>query len=96
MTYWCTANSNLAYFIELTTAFECQKQLLMSSIPNLGGRESLAIAVTAKISESYLDLQFAFPKFKEDWCQTRLQLYCGAEFGTSPFVLFPNSAPQRR
>ena len=43
--YWCTANSNLAYFIELTTGYECQKQLLMSSISNLGGRESLEIAV---------------------------------------------------
>ena len=43
--YWCDANSNLVYFIELTTALECQKQLLMSSISNLGGRESLEIAV---------------------------------------------------
>ena len=43
--YWCAANSNLAYFIELTTALECQKQLLMSSISNLGGRESVEIAV---------------------------------------------------
>ena len=43
--YWCTANSNLAYFIELTTAHECQKQLLMSSISNSGSRESLEIAV---------------------------------------------------
>ena len=43
--YWCAVNSNLAYFIELTTALECQKQLLMSSISNLGGRESLEIAV---------------------------------------------------
>ena len=32
MKYWCDANSNLVYFIELTTA--------------LGGRESLEIAVT--------------------------------------------------
>ena len=46
MKYWCAANSNLAYFIELTTALECQKQFLMSSISNLGGRESLEIAVT--------------------------------------------------
>ena len=46
MKFWCTANSNLAYFIELTTAHECQKQLLMSSISNLGGRESLEIAVS--------------------------------------------------
>ena len=45
MKYWCAANSNLAYFIELTTALEGQKQLLMSSISNLGGRESLEIAV---------------------------------------------------
>ena len=45
MKYWCAANSNLAYFTELTTALECQKQLLMSSISNLGGRESLEIAV---------------------------------------------------
>ena len=43
--YWCAANSNLAYFIELTTTLECQKQLLMSSISNLGGRESREIAV---------------------------------------------------
>ena len=42
--YCCAANSNLAYF-ELTNALECQKQLLMSSISNLGGRESLEIAV---------------------------------------------------
>ena len=35
----------MAYFIELTTALECQKQLLMSSISNLDGRESLEIAV---------------------------------------------------
>ena len=34
--YWCAANSNLAYFNELTTTLECQKQLLMSSISNLG------------------------------------------------------------
>ena len=46
MKYWCDANSNLVYFIELTTALECQKQLLMSSISNLGGRESLEIAVS--------------------------------------------------
>ena len=31
--------------IELTTALECQKQLLMSGISNLGGHESLEIAV---------------------------------------------------
>ena len=41
----CEINSNFAYFIKLTTALECQKQLLMSSISNLGGRESLEIAV---------------------------------------------------
>ena len=46
MKYRCTANSNFAYFIKLTTALECQKQLLMSSISNLGGRESLETAVT--------------------------------------------------
>ena len=34
--------------IELATALKCQKQLLMSSISNLGGRESLEIAVKAK------------------------------------------------
>ena len=45
MKYWSAANLGLAYFIELTTALECQKQLLMSSISNLGGRESLEIAV---------------------------------------------------
>ena len=44
--YWCVANSNLAYFIELTTTLECQKQLLMSSISNLGCRKSREIAVT--------------------------------------------------
>ena len=43
--YWCAANSNVVYFFELTTALECQKQLLMSSLSNLGGRESLEIAV---------------------------------------------------
>ena len=43
--YWCLANLNLAYFIESTTAVECQKQLLMSNISNLGGRESLETAV---------------------------------------------------
>ena len=37
-----------------------------------------------------------FRSSKEDWCRTRLQWYCWAEFGTSPFVLFPNSAPQCR
>ena len=36
--------------IELTTALECQKQLLMSSISNLGGRESLEIAVASEIT----------------------------------------------
>ena len=46
----CAAISNLAYFInELTTALKCQKQLLMSSISNLGGRESLEIAVTGAL-----------------------------------------------
>ena len=45
MKYWCPANSNLAYFIEFTTTLESQKQLLMSSILNLGGRESREIAV---------------------------------------------------
>ena len=45
MKYWCAANLNLVYFIELTTALECQKQLLMSSILNLCGRESLENAV---------------------------------------------------
>ena len=44
--YWCAANSNLAHFIELTTTLECQKQLLMSSISNLGGRESREIPVS--------------------------------------------------
>ena len=48
------ANSNLAYFIELTTALECQKQLLMSSISNLGGRESLEIAVIVSYTNIYL------------------------------------------
>ena len=45
MKYWCAANSNLAYFIEFTTTLESQKQLLMSSILNLDGRESREIAV---------------------------------------------------
>ena len=40
--YWCTANSNLAYF-ELTNALECHA--FTSGISNLGGRESLEIAV---------------------------------------------------
>ena len=31
--------------IELTTALECQQQLFMSGISNLGGRESPEIAV---------------------------------------------------
>ena len=31
--------------VELTTALECQKQILMSSISNLRGRESFEIAV---------------------------------------------------
>ena len=52
MKYWCAANSNLTYFIELTTALECQKQLLMSSISNLGGRESLEIAVIHRNNSS--------------------------------------------
>ena len=43
--YCSAANLNLANFIQLTTALECQKQLLMSSISNLGGRKSLEIAV---------------------------------------------------
>ena len=34
---------------ELATALKCQKQLLMSSISNLGGRESLEIAVSRAI-----------------------------------------------
>ena len=52
--YMFAANSNLAYFIELTTALECQKQLLMSSISNLGGRESLEIAVIVSYTNIYL------------------------------------------
>ena len=52
MKYWCAANSNLAYSIELTTELECQKQLLMSSISNLGGRESLEIAVICRLDTS--------------------------------------------
>ena len=36
--------------IELATALECQKQLLMSSISNLGRRESLEIAVNVEYS----------------------------------------------
>ena len=43
--YWCAGNSNLAYFIELMTVLEYQKQLLMSCISNLGGHESFEIAV---------------------------------------------------
>ena len=33
----------MIFVIELATALECQKQLLMSSISNLGGRKSLLI-----------------------------------------------------
>ena len=43
--------------IELATALECLKQLLMSSISNLGGRQSLEIAVT--ISSRFSILQFS-------------------------------------
>ena len=53
MKYCCTANSNLAYFGELTTALECPKQLLMSSISNLSGRESLEIAVIDVYSDIF-------------------------------------------
>ena len=35
-----------------------------------------------------------FRSSKKDWGLTHLQSYCAAEFGTSPFVLFPNSASQ--
>ena len=59
--YWCATNSNLAYFIELTTALECQKQLLMSSISNLGGRESLEIAVN--LIDSNCDVGESCPWF---------------------------------
>ena len=58
--YWCTANSNLAYFMELTTALECQKQLLMSCISNLGGRKSLEIAV--KETQNGPDINNVFTK----------------------------------
>ena len=58
--YWCAANSNLAYFIELTTTLECQKQLLMSSFSNFGGRESREIAVT-KISLAQCLRSCVFP-----------------------------------
>ena len=54
MKYWCATNSTLAYFIELTTVVECQKQLLMSSISNLGGRESLEIAVSEPETNIFL------------------------------------------
>ena len=35
--------------IELSTALKCQKQLLMSSISNLGSRESPEIALTLSL-----------------------------------------------
>ena len=38
--------------IELATALECQKQLLMSGISNSSGRESLEIAVKIKLAIS--------------------------------------------
>ena len=53
--YWCAVNSNLVYFIcdviELATALECQRQLLMSTISNLGGRKSLEIALNTADSK---------------------------------------------
>ena len=45
-----TENIFICDVIELTTALECQKQLLMSSISNLGGRKSLEIAVIILMS----------------------------------------------
>ena len=56
---WCAANSNLAYSIELTIALECQKQLLMSSISNLGGYESLEIAVKKIIDKQKLSIKLS-------------------------------------
>ena len=66
MKYWCATNSNLAYFIELTTALECQKQLLMSSISNLGGRESLEIAVNNWVIQEFLLVDFAKTQYTRD------------------------------
>ena len=69
--YWCAANSNLAYFIELTTTRECQKQLLMSSISNLGGRESREIAVIAKTYIVRLDSSYClYVILRRMICQT--------------------------
>ena len=42
---WLCLFNMLCDIIELSTALKCQKQLLMSSISNLGGRESLEVAV---------------------------------------------------
>ena len=61
--YWCTANSNFAYFIKLMTALECQKQLLMSSISNLGGRESLETAVIPYLVGRNLQTVCFFKRF---------------------------------
>ena len=66
--YWCAANSNLAYFIELTTTLECQKQLLMSNISNLGGRESreTAVRIAAKTPQEIFSKYYReFGKFGE-------------------------------
>ena len=73
MKYWCEANSNLAYFIELTTALDCRKQLLMSSISNLGGRESLEIAVKAQLLLSIILHQSARQFFSN---VVRIHLSC--------------------
>ena len=70
--YWCATNSNLAYFTELTTALECQKQLLMSSISNLGGRESLEIAVK---SPKLHFIRCSIQKFEQIIIERKLQLY---------------------
>ena len=48
--------------IEWATALKCQKQLMMSSILNLGGRESLEIAVNIFVTVLYNTLHNAFDK----------------------------------
>ena len=46
---WKSELGELFFYVnELATALECKKQLLMLSISNFGGRESLEIAVKKK------------------------------------------------
>ena len=48
--------------------------------------------VTQRATVSNYQFNLPSRSSKEDLCQTRLQWHCGAERGTEPFVLFPNSA----